>query len=221
MLCNKNHILVLDDDKRIRELLKQFLNKNGFFVTTSSNTKEARAKVSKFVFDLMVIDLMMPDESGIEFLINLRKSGNKTSAIMLTAMGDIDNKTLCFENGCDDYLVKPFEPKELILRINNILNKKKVDDADCKFGEYSFIFDKQILMKDGEQIYLTDVETKLLNILCKNVNKILTRDELLFDGLNERSIDVSIARLRKKIEENSKKSKFLRTIRNQGYMLTD
>ena len=125
METSKKHILVIDDDRRIRELLKQFLNKNGFFVTTSENTKEARKELAKFIFDIMVVDLMMPDEMGIDFLIKIKKDGNNTPSIMLTAMGDIDNKTKCFENGCDDYLVKPFEPKELILRINNILNKNK------------------------------------------------------------------------------------------------
>lgn len=216
----KYHILIIDDDRRIRELLKQFLNKNNFFITTSSNTNEARKEISKFVFDLMVVDLMMPNESGIEFLINIRKNGNKTPAIMLTAMDDIENKTKCFENGCDDYLVKPFEPKELILRINNILNKKQ-KVSNCNFGDYEFNFDKQILAKNGEVVYLTDIETKLLNILCKNINKPLSRDELLFDDLSERSVDVSIARLRKKIEDNPKKAKFLRTARNKGYILTD
>ncbi len=216
----KYHILIIDDDKRIRELLKQFLNKNGFFVTTSADTSEAKKEISKFLFDLMVIDLMMPNESGIEFLMTIRKNGNKTPAIMLTAMDDIENKTECFENGCDDYLVKPFEPKELILRINNILNRNEQKILDCKFGNYIFDFNRQLLTKNDEIIYLTDIETKILNVLCKNINKPLTREELLFDDLNERSIDVSIARLRKKIEENSKKAKFLRTVRNKGYILT-
>ena len=217
----KYHILIIDDDKRIRELLKQFLNKNNFFVTTSSDTNEARKEISKFVFDLIVVDLMMPNESGIEFLMDIRKSGNKIPVIMLTAMDDIENKTKCFENGCDDYLVKPFEPKELILRINNILNKNKKKIQNCIFGNYVFDFDKQLLTKNGEIVYLTDIETKILNILCKNINKPLGREELLFGVLNERSIDVSIARLRKKIEENPKKAKFLRTIRNEGYALID
>ena len=219
-ILEKYHILIIDDDKRIRELLKQFLNKNGFFVTTSADTSEAKKEISKFLFDLMVIDLMMPNESGIEFLMAIRKNGNKTPAIMLTAMDDIENKTECFENGCDDYLVKPFEPKELILRINNILNRNKQKILDCKFGNYIFDFNRQLLTKNGEIIYLTDIETKILNLLYKNINKPLTREELLFDDLNERSIDVSIARLRKKIEENSKKAKFLRTVRNKGYILT-
>ena len=216
----KYHILIIDDDKRIRELLKQFLNKNGFFVTTSADTSEAKKEISKFLFDLMVIDLMMPNESGIEFLMTIRKNGNKTPTVMLTAMDDIENKTECFENGCDDYLVKPFEPKELILRINNILNRNEQKILDCKFGNYIFDFNRQLLTKNDEIIYLTDIETKILNVLCKNINKPLTREELLFDDLNERSIDVSIARLRKKIEENSKKAKFLRTVRNKGYILT-
>ena len=137
------------------------------------------------------------------------------------AMSDIENKTQCFEGGCDDYLVKPFEPQELILRIKNILKKTKQTNKNCVFGEYTFDFDKQILLKNGEQVYLTDIETKLLNILCKNINIPLTRQDLLIDDLNERSVDVSIARLRKKIEDDTKKSKYLRTIRNTGYILNN
>lgn len=220
-ISDKPHILVVDDDQRIRELLKQFLNRNNFFVTTSSNTIEANEEIKKFIFDLMVVDLMMPNETGVEFLTKLRKEGNKTPAIMLTAMGDIENKTQCFENGCDDYLVKPFDPKELILRINNILNKTKKSNFVCNFGNYTFDFNKQILTKNGKVVYLTDIETKLLNTLCKNINRTLSREELLFDDLNERSIDVSIARLRKKIEENPRKAKFLRTVRNEGYILNN
>jgi len=217
----KYHILVIDDDNRIRELLKQFLLKNGFLVTVAQDTKEARNHIAKYIFDLMVVDLMLPNESGIEFLKNIRKNDNiKTPAIMLTAMGDIDNKIKCFQNGCDDYLVKPFEPKELILRINNILNKQEKEDF-CEFGPFIFDFTKQILTKNNEIVNLTDIETKILNILCKNINNILTREELIVDELNERSIDVTIARLRKKIEEDPKKSKFLRTIRNQGYILNN
>ncbi len=218
----KKHILVIDDDKRIRELLKQFLNKNNFFVTVSPDTKEARRELSKFIFDLMVVDLMLPHEMGVDFLTKIRKDGNRTPAIMLTAMGDIENKTKCFENGCDDYLVKPFEPKELILRINNILNKNEnIKNNICEFGDYIFDFDKQILLKNNDIIYLTDIETKLLNILCKNINKSLTREELLFEEIGERSIDVSVARLRKKIEEDVKRPKYIRTVRNKGYILNN
>lgn len=216
---NPIHILVIDDDKRIRELLKQFLSKNGFFVSISADTNEAREKLKKFKFNIMVVDLMMPNESGIEFLIAERKLGNSTPAIMLTAMGDIDNKIECFEGGCSDYLVKPFEPKELILRINNILNHETFSAPSCKFGDYTFDFDKQVLTKNEEIVNLTDTEIKLLDIFCKNINRILSREELSNECSNERNIDVSIARLRKKIEDNPKNSRFLRTIRNKGYIL--
>ena len=221
MLNEQYHILVIDDDDRIRELLKQFLDKNGFITTISPNAEDAKEKVSKYIFDVIVVDLMMPGENGLEFLIDIRKNNYKTPAIMLTAMSDIENKTQCFEGGCDDYLVKPFEPQELILRIKNILKKTKQTNKNCVFGEYTFDFDKQILLKNGEQVYLTDIETKLLNILCKNINIPLTRQDLLIDDLNERSVDVSIARLRKKIEDDTKKSKYLRTIRNTGYILNN
>ncbi len=217
----KKHILVIDDDKRIRELLKKFLDKNDFFITTSSNTKEARQELLNFVFDLIVVDLMMPEETGVEFLTKIRKNGNIIPAIVLTAMGDIDTKIECFENGCNDYLVKPFEPRELILRINNILKEKHIENNFCEFGDYIFDFNKQILLKNNNIVSLTDIETKILNKLCLNLNSTLSREELLFDDLNERSIDVAIARLRKKIEENVKNSKYLRTIRNKGYILNN
>ena len=165
------HILIVDDDRRIKDLLRQFLYKNGFFATAVLSTKEAREQMTKFKFDLMVIDLMMPNENGIEFLKSIRKNGDGIPAIVLTAMGDIDSKVMCFEGGCDDYIVKPFEPKELILRINNILNREENNlDVKCKFGDYIFDFNRQILTKNGDIIHLTDIEIGLLNKLCKNIN---------------------------------------------------
>ncbi len=215
-------ILVIDDDVRIRELLQKILTKNGFITSIASDVNEARKQLKKEKFDLLVLDLMLPEESGFDFLKEIREKQNLIPVIMLTAMGDIDNKTQCFEGGCNDYLVKPFEPKELILRINNLLkNTKKVNKNICCFGEFIFDFKKQTLFKNSEEIHLTDIETKLLNLLCKNLNKTLSREELLLDELNERSIDVSIARLRKKIEKDSKTPKFLKTIRYKGYKLSD
>ena len=215
-------ILVIDDDVRIRELLQKILTKNGFITSIASDVNEARKQLKKEKFDLLVLDLMLPEESGFDFLKEIREKQNLIPVIMLTAMGDIDNKTQCFEGGCNDYLVKPFEPKELILRINNLLkNTKKVNKNICCFGEFIFDFKKQTLFKNSEDIHLTDIETKLLNLLCKNINKTLSREELLLDELNERSIDVSIARLRKKIEKDSKTPKFLKTIRYKGYKLSD
>lgn len=218
----KSKILVIDDDIRIRELLQKILAKNGFITSIAGDIKEAREQLKKERFDLLVLDLMLPEESGFDFLKEIREKQNLIPVIMLTAMGDIDNKTQCFEGGCNDYLVKPFEPKELILRINNLLkNTKKIDKNICIFGEFIFDFKKQTLFKNNEEIHLTDIEIKLLNLLCKNINKTLSREELLLDELNERSIDVSIARLRKKIEKDSKTPKFLKTIRYKGYKLSD
>jgi len=217
----KFKILVIDDDKRIRELLQQLLEKNGFITSISADASEAREQLAKTNFDLLVVDLMMPDESGSEFLIDLRTKGNNVPAIMLTAMGDIDNKVECFENGCNDYLVKPFEPKELVLRIKNLLKNNINDKKTCEFGEFIFDFEKQTLIKNNEVVYLTDIEMKLLNLFCRNINRPLSREDLLFDELNERSIDVSIARLRKKIETNSRTPKYLRTVRHKGYILNN
>jgi two-component system, OmpR family, phosphate regulon response regulator OmpR len=219
----KFKILVIDDDKRIRELLKQLLERDGFVASISANTNEARERLNKVNFDVLIIDLMMPSESGIEFLTDLRiNKKNNIPAIVLTAMGDIENKVQCFEGGCNDYLVKPFEPKELILRINNLLkNTITRNKSFCKFGHFIFDFNKEILMKNNKAIYLTDIETKLLIMFCKNINDTLSREDLLFDELNERSIDVSITRLRKKIEINSKTPRYLRTVRYKGYVLHD
>ena len=133
-------ILVIDDDVRIRELLQKILTKNSFITSIAGDVNEARKRLKKEKFDLLVLDLMLPEESGFDFLKEIREKQNLIPVIMLTAMGDIDNKTQCFEGGCNDYLVKPFEPKELILRINNLLkNTKKVNKNICSFGE--FIFD--------------------------------------------------------------------------------
>ena len=218
----KFKILVIDDDARIRELLQKILTKNGFITSISDSIADAKKQLKKENFDLLVLDLMLPEESGFDFLKEIREKQNLIPVIMLTAMGDIDNKTQCFEGGCNDYLVKPFEPKELILRINNLLkNTNKIDKNVCNFGDFIFNFKKQTLLKNNKEIHLTDIETKLLNLLCKNINKTLSREELLFNELNERSIDVSIARLRKKIEKDPKFPKLLKTIRYKGYKLSN
>lgn len=220
---NRYHILIIDDDDRIRELLKQYLMKNNFLVSAAPNTKVARELIATYIFDLFVIDLMMPEENGAEFLKSIRCANNKIPAIILTALGDINNKIDCFEGGANDYMVKPFEPKELLLRINNLINKNSEKFSSISFGNFAFDPDKNILKNNGEQIYLTDIEMKLISVFTKNLNKVLSREKLLedFPDMNERSIDVSIARLRKKIELNPKQPKFLRTIRNQGYVLNN
>jgi len=216
---SKHHILVVDDDKRIRELLKRYLVQNGFFVSIASSAATAMDEVNKFIFSILVIDLMMPNESGAELLKKIRQDDKKTPVIMLTAVNSIENKIDCFEGGCNDYLTKPFEPKELILRINNLLNKEPSDKHVCQFGEYIFDFDKEILTKNDEVIHLTESEILVLSILCKNVGKALTRSELVPSDFAERSIDVTITRIRKKIEKDPQNPLLLRTIRGIGYRL--
>jgi two-component system phosphate regulon response regulator OmpR len=221
-----NHILIIDDDDRIRELLKNYLSKSGFIVSSAFCTDNARKIMKKYIFDILIVDNMMPNENGVEFLRKLRKSDDLTPAIMLTALGEIENKIEGLTNGADDYICKPFEPKELVLRIKNILKrtqKNVINDENLfHFDKYVFDFKKNELLKNGrESIKLTDIDIKLLNIFIKNVNKTLSRDEvcnLLGGDNNERTLDVQITRLRKKIEDDVKNPRTLKTIRNKGYI---
>ena len=218
------HLLIIDDDDRIRELLEQYLEKNNFVVFSASNTKEARKLINKYIFDLMIVDNMMPEENGIEFLTDIRSKNNLTPAIMLTALGEIENRIEGLSAGADDYLAKPFEPKELILRINNILKRTiKEDNNIINFNNLKFYIDKNELYDENNNlIKLTDAENKILIIFIKNKNIVLTREKLceLCNGIDERSIDVQITRLRKKIENDPKNPRFLKTIRYKGYLLS-
>jgi len=201
------HILVIDDDNRLRDLLQQYLTKNNFLVSTAENTKNARRQMQNYIFDLLVVDVMMPEENGMDFVLKLRKEEKNTiPVLMLTAMGETDSRIKGLERGADDYLVKPFEPKELVLRIKSILartNKSKANNI-INFGEFNFNLKNLQLKRKNDVIYLTDNEANLLNIFCKNLGKLLSREDLcrMCDDVNERSIDVQITRLRKKIEDN-------------------
>ncbi len=219
-----NNILVIDDDTRLRNLLGRFLGENGFVVSLAKDTAEAKEIMQKSIFDLLIVDVMMPNETGIEFTINLRQSSS-IPIIMLTARGEFDDRINGLEAGADDYLQKPFEPKELLLRINNILkrvnsNAETIDDV-CYFGEFSFNISKLRLKKGEEFIHITESEAKILAILCKEKGKVISREKLseLCGGIDDRSIDVQVTRLRKKIEINPKQSHYLQTVRNRGYVL--
>lgn len=218
------HILIIDDDDKIRELLEKYLTKNGFIVFTASNTKEARNLIDKYVFDLMIVDNMMPEENGIEFLTDIRLKNNLTPAIMLTALGEIENRIDGLSAGADDYVSKPFEPKELILRINNILKRTiKKDNNIINLNNFKFYIDKNELYDENNNLVkLTFAENKILTIFIENKNIVLTREKLceLCNGIDERSIDVQITRLRKKIENDPKNPRFLKTIRYKGYLLS-
>ena len=219
------HILVIDDDTRLRALLQRYLQENGFAVTTAKDAENARMFLSQYIFDLLIVDVMMPNETGLEFLQNLRKT-SQIPAIVLTAMGETEDRISGLESGADDYLAKPFEPKELVLRIHNILRRipqKTQAQNLLKIGDFTFdIKTNELRDKDGNIMHITPLEQTLLSILGKKNGQIFSREqlaELLETGENSRSIDVQITRLRKKIEKDSKNPRYLQTIRGKGYML--
>ena len=221
---NKPHILCVDDDDKIRELLKVFLRKNNFYVSTAQNVDRANKLLNLFSFDIIVLDIMMPKISGTEFLNNFRKENVNTPVIMLTANSQLNIKTKSYNLGCDDYLSKPFEPLELILRIKKLLNPRinnvKVDKK-YYFGDFIYESNTKKLNKNNKLIKLTTNEEYLLEILIKNINKEISREYIgkkLNVDTNLRSVDVIVPRLRKKITSNSESS-FLKTVRGKGYML--
>lgn len=220
------HILVIDDDTRLRSLLQRYLQENGFAVSAAKDAENARMFLRQYQFNLLIVDVMMPGESGIEFLQKLRRD-NDVPAIVLTAMGDTADRIIGLEAGADDYLPKPFEPKELVLRINNILRRIPLQSEQnkqvLKMGAFLYDLDKKELsLANGEIVHITPVEQSILSMLGAKCGQIFTREklaELLGAGQNSRSIDVQITRLRKKIEEDSKNPRYLQTVRGKGYML--
>ena len=227
----KKHLLVIDDDTRLRNLLGKFLDENGFQVSLAKDTVEARQLLAHTDFDLLIVDVMMPEENGIDFTNSLRATSS-TPVLILTARGEPSDRIKGLEVGADDYLAKPFEPKELLLRINNILKRnisspKQMESGStnsqnfCQFGNFTFTFAESRLKKDDEFIHLTESEAKILAILCRQKGIAVMRDKLseLCGNIDARSIDVQITRLRKKIEVNPKQPQFLQTVRNQGYVL--
>ena len=218
----KSHILVVDDDEGIRELVKQFLKKNNYLVTTAKSSEDALDKVKIIKFDLIVLDIMMPGKSGLEFT-NENKKKLDTPIILLTAKGEASERVEGLEIGADDYLAKPFEPKELILRINNILNKTKTENLKriIEFGSIKIDLKKLFIYRNQQSLKINNTEKIILEKMINSPGKIFQRDEIgsLIDLDKERSIDVIITRLRKKIEENPKSPKYLQTIRGEGYVL--
>ena len=218
----KAHILVVDDDDGIRELVKQFLNKNNYLVTTAKNAEDALEKVKIIKFDLIVLDIMMPGKSGLEFT-NENKKKLDTPIILLTAKGEASDRIEGLEIGADDYLAKPFEPKELILRIKNILNKTKFENSKrvIEFGSIKIDLNKLFIYRGSQNLKINSTEKIILEKMINSPGKIFKREEIgkLIDLDKERSIDVIITRLRKKVEENPKSPKYLQTIRGEGYVL--
>ena len=216
------HILIVDDDDRIRILVKQYLQDNNYLVTTAKDAFDAKNKIDLIKFDLIVLDIMMPKKSGLELTAELKKE-NKVPIILLTAKGEIDERVEGLERGADDYLGKPFEPKELLLRIKNILAKtiKKNKTEKLKIGLSILDLNKLIIEKKGKSYKINNTEKLILEKMINSPGQIFSRDEIgkLINIDKERSIDVIITRLRKKIEMDSKNPKYLQTIRGTGYVL--
>jgi len=218
----KYHILVVDDDDRIRELVKEYLNENGFIVSTGNSAEEAKIKLGYFKFDLIVLDVMMPGQNGFELTKEIKKNSNM-SIILLTAKGEVENRIQGLELGADDYLGKPFEPKELLLRINNIVKKSKKINLNKinKIGEAKVDLNKMSIQLKNKINKINNVEKKVLIEMLANPGKTYSRLQIgeISNIKQERSIDVMITRLRQKIEIKPKNPKFLQTIRGSGYVL--
>ncbi|MDC6479642.1 response regulator transcription factor [Candidatus Pelagibacter sp.] len=216
------HILVVDDDEGIRTLIKQYLNENNFLVTTSDSAENAEEKISIIKFDLIVLDIMMTGKSGLDF-IKQNKSKIDTPIILLTAKGEAENRVEGLEIGADDYLPKPFEPKELTLRIKNILNKTKRNDEKriITFDNIKINLNKLLIIKNDTEYKINSTEKIILEKMINNPGKTFSREDIgkLTDLDKERSIDVIITRLRKKIEIDPKNPKYLQTLRGAGYVL--
>ena len=217
------HILVIDDDDRLRELLRRFLSESGFRVSDAANAAQARHLIDSLAFDLLVIDVMMPGQNGVEFLAEIRPENN-VPALFLTALAEADNRIAGLEAGADDYIGKPFEPRELILRIQRILARQpqKADDTAIHCGQFSFEIETGRLLGDGLPIHQTTAERDLLGTFAKAANETLSRDEVqnrLEGRMEGRSVDVAIARLRRKIEQDPKKPNYLLTMRGAGWSL--
>ena len=217
-------ILIIDDDERLRELLENYLIDKKFKVCTCGDFLIAKEILTYFIFDLIIIDRMMPGGDGID-LIQIIKKKFSTPVIMLTAMGESPYRIEGLKTGADDYVSKPFEPEELYLRINNLLeffNQNLNQNEFIKFGDYLYNLSTFQLKKGNKNIYLTEVESKLLNLLAMKKNDIVLREELANNEYNEnefRKIDVQITRLRQKVEKNPKRPIYIKTIRGKGYKL--
>jgi two-component system phosphate regulon response regulator OmpR len=216
------HILMVDDDEGIRLLVKKYLNENKYLVTTSDSAEDASEKVKIIKFDLIILDIMMPGKSGLEFIKD-HENLLETPIVLLTAKGEAKERIEGLEIGADDYLPKPFEPKELILRIQNILNKTKNENLKrvIEFENIKIDLNKKLIFKNNTEFKINSTEKTILEKMINNPGKTFAREEIgkLINLDKERSIDVIITRLRKKIEINPKNPKFLQTIRGAGYVL--
>ena len=226
------HILVVDDDRRLRDLIARFLGEQGYQVVTAVDAADARGKLKSLAFDLLVLDVMMPGESGLELTANLRGESD-IPILLLTARTEVEDRISGLESGADDYLTKPFEPKELVLRIRSILKRAQpkvrvsTQRRVIKFGEFLFELDRRRLFRGEEPVYLTEAETDLLAQLAARAGEAVGRDELSSsapagdseDSPASRQVDVQVTRLRRKIEADPRFPRFLQTVRGRGYLL--
>lgn len=215
------HILVVDDDRRIRELIRRYLSENGYRISTAENAAEARARLAGFTFDLLVVDVMMPGESGLELTTSLRRQSN-VPILMLTARTETNDRIAGLEGGADDYLGKPFEPRELLLRIATILRRAKAQtarDEVITLGDITFNIGRGELKRGNDVIRLTTREVQLMRIFAAQPGQALSRLDLCDNEAAERSIDVQINRLRRKIEIDPRNPIYLQTVRGEGYIL--
>ncbi len=222
-IANAPHILVVDDDERLRALLKQYLGEQGFFVSTAANAAEAEEVLSLFVIDGIVLDVMMPGESGLSFAARLKERKDAPPRLLLTARGAAEDRILGLEAGAADYLAKPFVPRELLLRLTNMLAMKSTARSKVVvFGDYRFEIASGRLSNGVSPVYLTSSESECLQQLAETAGNPVSREamaERMGDVNNVRSVDVQINRLRKKIEPNPGKPIYLQTVRHAGYVL--
>ena len=219
------HVLVVDDDDRLRALLVKYLSENGFMVSAAPDAANARVRLVGIEFDAIILDLMMPGESGLDFAEDLRRS-NSVPILMLTAMNEPDDRIDGLERGADDYLSKPFEPRELLLRLNNILKRVPVAvevPSHVRLGDSVFDPERGELEKSGVLVRLTDIEISLLRVLARRPGEIINREDLIeMTGASGggRAVDVQVTRLRRKIETDPKLPRYLQTVRGRGYVLS-
>ena len=227
-LSDTSHILVVDDDTRLRDLLQRYLSDNGFAVSSTSSAAEARQLLMSLTFDLIVLDVMMPQEDGLTFTEWLRPRDD-VPILMLTARGEIQDRIAGLERGVDDYLAKPFDPQELLLRIRTILRRvsireppETIIDTKIKLGDCIYQTNRKELWQDGKRIHLTEMEASLLHSLATHLGSTVSREDLILDsGITGgvRTVDVQVTRLRRKIEPNSRSPRYLQTVRGRGYVL--
>ena len=222
----KPHILVVDDDDRLRSLLRRYLAEQGFVVSTASHAADARAKLKHLAYDMLVLDIMMPGETGLELTRSLRAQSTMPNMpiLLLTARGEAEDRITGLETGADDYLHKPFEPRELVLRINSILRrmpKARKGTNELKFGPWAYNPERDELLRGDEVVRLTDMEAGLMRLLAARPGTAMSREALAEAGtaVNDRTIDVQVTRLRRKIEPDVKNPRYLVTVRGEGYML--